>query len=92
MAVEIRYSGEVVTVVSQKGVVTARNPSYTVGTTSGVIVGCVPFTESYEVTPTSSEQVLPTRLKTMRDDLTVHQIPYHQTSNDAGGYTVSIAS
>lgn len=46
----------------------------------------------YEVTPTASEQVLATAQRTMREDVTIHEIPYHQTSNDSGGYTVSIAS
>lgn len=92
MAIEIRYSGETVIVESLKGTVEARSPSYTVGVVSGVIVGGVPFEGSYEVTPTTSEQVLPTRTKTMANDLTVHQIPYVETTNESGGYTVSIAS
>ena len=92
MAVEIRYSGETVVVESPHGTVQARSPSYTVGVTSGVLVGGLPYQESYEVTPTTGEQVLPTRQKTMRDDLTVHAIPYVETTNESGGYTVSIAS
>lgn len=92
MAVEIRYSGQVVNVVSERGTVTARSPSYRVSIASGVMIGGVPYEESYEVTPTTGEQVLPTRSKTMRDDVTVHAIPYHEATNDSGGYTVSIAS
>lgn len=92
MAVEIRHSGQVVTVSSKRGTVTARSPSYGVTVTSGIIAGGIPYTDEYEVTPTTSEQVLPTRMKTMANDVTVHQIPYHSTTNDAGGYTVSIAS
>ena len=38
----------------------------------------------YEVTPTRSEQTLATRAKTMRDDVTVHEIPYYQTTNPYG--------
>lgn len=92
MAVEIRHSGETVTVSSLKGTVEARSPSWTVGVTSGITIGGVPYDGSYEVTPTTGEQVLATRAKTMRDDMTVHAIPYHEASNDSGGYTVSIAS
>lgn len=92
MAIEIRHSGETVTATSQRGTVTARSPSYSLTVTSGVLVGGVPYTESYEVTPSTSDQVLQTRSKTMTDDVTVHMIPYFETTNDAGGYTVSIAS
>lgn len=51
-----------------------------------------PYEGSYEITPAVSEQVLATRNKTLFDDLTVLGIPYHQVTNDSGGYTVSIAS
>ena len=92
MAVEVRYSGQVVDVRSQRGTVTARAPSWTVGVTSGVLVGGVPYAGSYEVTPDADGEVLPTRSKTMSDDVTVRPIPYVETTNEAGGYTVSIAS
>lgn len=90
--VEIRHSGEIVVVKSPKGTVVARAPSYTIGVTSGLIAGGLPYEESYEVTPTTGEQVLKTRLKTMANDITVHAIPYHETSNESGGITCSIAS
>ena len=91
MAVEIRYSGQVVEVASHKGTVTARAPSYLVDVVSGVLYGeGIPYTGSYEATPTMSEQVLPTRSKTMRDDVTVHAIPVTQTTNPSGGYTAII--
>lgn len=38
----------------------------------------------YDATPTRSEQHLPTRGKTMRSDVTVHEIPYYQTANPYG--------
>ena len=91
MAIEIRHSGETVVVTSQRGVITVRAPSYAVSVESGVLVGGIPYTDSYEVTPTTGEQVLPTRAKTMADDITVHAIPYMETSNEYG-LTVSIAS
>ena len=92
MAVEIRHSGETVEVFSLKGTVQARSPSYGVDVVSGVLIGGVPYEESYEVTPTTGEQVLPTRSKTMREDLTVHAVPCSTTTNEAGGYTFSILS
>lgn len=35
-------------------------------------------------------QVLPTRNKAMRDDVIVTAIPYYETTNPQGGYTVTI--
>ena len=92
MAVEIRHSGETVMVTSFRGTVEARSPSYEVDVVSGVLVGGTPFTGSYEVTPTMGEQVLPTRAKTMREDVTVHAVPFTQTTNESGGYTAIIAA
>lgn len=45
---------------------------------------------SYEVTPRTGEQTLPTKEKTMRDDLTIKSIPFAEVSNPQGGYTVNI--
>lgn len=45
----------------------------------------------YEVTPAVYEQSLETARLMMRDDVTVHEIPYAETSN-IYGTTVSIAS
>lgn len=47
---------------------------------------------SYEVIPTTDEQVLHTKSKYMEDDVTVRAIPYFETSNQTGGDTVYIAS
>ena len=38
----------------------------------------------YEVTPTRSEQYLATKSLLMRDDVTVHEIPYFETTNPYG--------
>lgn len=38
----------------------------------------------YEVTPKRQDQVLPTKDKTMREDVTVFEIPYYQTANPYG--------
>lgn len=46
---------------------------------------------AYEVTPRAfDEQVLATRDKQMADDVTVHRVPYFETSNE-NGTTVYIA-
>ena len=92
MTVEIRHSGEVVEIFSLRGTVEARSPSYSVDVASGVLIGGIPYEGDYEITPDADGEVLPTRSKTMRGDLTVRPIPYVETTNESGGYTVSIAS
>lgn len=61
----------------------------------GMTVGSgsrLPYYEgSYEVTPQIVPQVLPTKNKSMSKDVLVHEIPYTETSNLYGGYTVNIA-
>lgn len=47
---------------------------------------------AYEVTPTAAEQTMPTSNMVMRRDVTVHAVPYFETSNESGGMTVSILS
>lgn len=46
----------------------------------------------HEVTPTAQEQTLATTNRLLRRDLTVHKVPYFETSNESGGVTVSILS
>ena len=93
MAVEIRHSGETVVVRSRIGLVSVISPAWRVGVSSGILSGDgTPYAGSYEATPTMAEQVLPTRSKTMHDDVTVHAIPFTQTSNPSGGYTAIIAA
>ena len=46
---------------------------------------------SYDVTPLpGAEIILETADKRMLDDVTVREIPYYETTNEAGGYTVII--
>lgn len=45
---------------------------------------------AYEITPRTTEQVLPVKNKTMRHDLTCNSIPYTEVSNPSGGYTANI--
>lgn len=45
----------------------------------------------YEVTPRASDEVLlDTQGKMLLDDVTVHEIPYYETTNESGGYTAII--
>ncbi len=46
---------------------------------------------SYNVVPQQTQQVLLTRKKYMKDNLTIQKIPYYDVSNSAGGSTVYIA-
>lgn len=89
MAIEIRYTGQVVTVVDKRSTVTARSPSYSVGVVSGLLSGGVPYEGAYEADALFREQVFATRSKTMRDDFTVHAINYTEAPNDSG-ITVTI--
>lgn len=75
MAVEIRHSGETVEAVSLPGTVEASSPTYAVEAESGMLEGGTPYTGSYEVTPSSTEQVLGTELRTMSRNLVVKPIP-----------------
>ena len=47
---------------------------------------------NYQVVPKSTEQVLSTKDKKMKDDLTVKAIPYFETSNEEDGVTIFIGS
>ena len=49
------------------------------------------YNGEYEVTPQCDDAVvLPTSGKAMKGDLTVKSIPYYETTNLSGGYTVII--
>jgi len=50
-----------------------------------------PYEGSYEVSPlVGAEIILPTSGKRLEDDVTILEIPYYETTNEAGGYTVII--
>lgn len=51
-----------------------------------------PYVGSYEATPTAYEQSMPTKGKTMTRNVTIHKVPYAETTNESGGLTVSILS
>ena len=46
---------------------------------------------TYEAIPMANfDQVLHTARKILQEDIVIEKIPYYETSNDAGGYTVII--
>lgn len=45
---------------------------------------------SYIITPSVTEQVFNTKGKTMKDNLTINEIPYTEVSNTSGGTTARI--
>lgn len=53
--------------------------------------GGPPYEGEYDVTPKIEEQTLFTKNKTMKKDVTIHEIPYSETTNPEGGKTVNIA-
>lgn len=89
-------SGASVTAAVSTGAVVAVSLSASVDV--GVGVGTQthrvqdPYTGSYEATPTAYEQALPTAGKSMTRNVTIHKVPYAETTNESGGYTVSILS
>ena len=93
MSVEIRRSGDVAIVTEPRYRVDATERLFSVTVASAIVmVTGDPYEGAYRVVPTTSEQILETKAKTMLDDVTVTEIPYQQVTNEAGGYTVSIAS
>ncbi len=53
--------------------------------------GMLPYYDGeYEFTPRTTEILIPTKNKSMVDDVTIFQIPYKEVSNPEGGHTVTI--
>jgi len=48
------------------------------------------YTGSYKITPRKAEITLPTKNKSMANDVTIFQIPYSTVRNESGGDTVTI--
>ena len=57
-----------------------------------VPVGGDTYEGAYEIKPTIDGQVLPTKYKTMRENLTIKSIPRYDVNNLAGGTTIYIAN
>lgn len=62
-----------------------------IGTFMTQMSNIVRYNGQYEVTPMAHlDQILRTSNALLLDDITISKIPYAETSNDAGGYTVII--
>lgn len=60
-------------------------------TVEGGASGKLPYYKGeYEITPKVTEQILETKNKSMKEDITVFQIPYSSVINPSGGQTVTI--
>ena len=91
MAVEVRYTGQVVTVIQARATVTARAPSYAVSAVSGLLSGGTPYTGAYEVTPTRETQVLHTAARTLAQDVVVNPIPHNYGLITYNGSTITVS-
>ena len=48
------------------------------------------YENSFEITPSSGFQLLPTAGCYLSDDILIHPVPYQAVSNPSGGYTITI--
>ena len=68
-----------------------QNPVLGVSVAESIRGGDYPdYTGAYEVTPTTAAQTLETQNRVMAENVTVNEIPYYETTNESGGYTVII--
>lgn len=90
MVLEIRNSGETVTVSSKRESVRVVARRSRVTAKSGVLFGGTPYSGSYEATPSDEAQVIPLAGLTMADDLTINPIPsnYGRIAWDGSKITV----
>lgn len=54
------------------------------------LVGGEIYTGNYSVVPLVEPQILATKYKVLNDNVTIHEIPYAEVSNDSGGTTATI--
>lgn len=74
-----------------KGTVRTKSTIYGTVNVGAVIEKEVEYYEgSYEIKPDINSQVMPTKNKVMRDDVTIKAIPYAEVTNLANGITVTI--
>lgn len=93
MPVSISRSGEFVVIKNPGYSIKLNSVSNKVDAESNIRVGGGdPYTGTYTVIPSTSQQILDTQFKVLSDDVTVTEIPYVETVNESDGITVSIAS
>lgn len=69
-----------------------RHLSANLGEIQTVTIGGVEYKGDYVVTPKIKTQVIPTKDKVLKDDMTVKSIPFFNVSNTSGGTTVYIGN
>lgn len=74
------------TIASQKSIKMTVEKAVAIGISGRTYEG------SYEVTPTVEGHTMETKEKYMKDDVTIHPIPYFSVGNNSGGNTVFIGS
>lgn len=75
----------------QAQAVDARANGWSVGVTSSVSVGGEPYTGSYAVTPTETEQVLATAFTSLRADVVVAAIPANYGKIEWDGVSIHVS-
>ena len=91
MAVEITRSGETVVVQNGSGKVDVASSSAVIGVQSAVIVGGVPYGGSYEVTPSSETQTLPTASRALAQNIVINPVPSHYGLITWDGSTITVS-
>lgn len=76
---------------SPDNTITVESERYSTSVNSNILIlEGDPYSGSYDIIPKMEAQVLPTKFKTMSDDVTVEGIPHTMAGNPSGGYTVVI--
>lgn len=83
---KVERKSTTMTVGSRKSLHMQVEKAVTVGISSRTYEG------SYEVTPSVEGLTVETKDKYMKDDMTVHPIPFFSVGNNSGGNTVFIGS
>ena len=91
MTIEISGGGDVVVVRSTAASVTVHSSSDEIDVSSAVVAGGIPYTGSYEITPSVEEQVIGTTSRVFDRDIVVNPIPsnYGLITYDGVSITVS---
>lgn len=90
-AVEVRYSGQDVEVQSAAESVEVQTRQFALDVASVVMVGGIPYTGEYEVTPSDEAQVLETSGLMMTDNVTINPIPSNYGLITWNGSTLTVS-
>lgn len=90
-AVSFESSLEMAVTFSEGGVLSCVfEPEDDFSVDFGTNIASGDYSGTYEITPTNSEQYLPTENKTLSQNVVVHKTPYAEVTNAYGGKTVTI--